>query len=155
MTDLMMSNDACDDGESDGEEIGWKKEAESIVNEFKSCVKSIAVSSKLPLTDSRVYFNLQTQEGNLYCVELTASGFRICSNRFDMVDDCDDCDLEAASVEHHNQPSDNENNASKNVFYETMNALLDKLSPLYRVSFTNQLIDRLNDHKKHSSYDNA
>lgn len=130
--------------DSDSEEIGWQREAESIVKEFKSCLNQIMVSTKLPTTDSRIYFNLETKEGDKYCVELTASGFRICSDSFDVADECD---VELKNID----DQSDEQNYDKNVFYETMNALLDKLSPLYRISFSNQLIDRLNDHQRRFS----
>lgn len=126
-----MLEQNCEANGSDNEEIGWEKEAQSIVKEFKPCVNFIEVSSGLPSTNSRIFLNLEIKEGKKFCIELSASGFRICSDKFDETDEdagesgsIEGCDIQ---------------------FYETMNALLDKVSPQYRNCFTEQLIKRLSE----------
>lgn len=73
----------------------------------------------LPASNSAIHFNLTIKEETNYCIELTASGFRIVGNRFDDA----------------SEPSEE--------YFETPYALLDKISPLYRESFGSALVARL------------
>ncbi|XP_053207615.1 GSK3B-interacting protein-like [Panonychus citri] len=126
--------------DSDGEdECDWTKEAQFIVKEFESVVNYISVSTKLDQSDHLIYFNCETKEGDKYCIELTAAGFRIVSNLFDTID-------EDKKIVHEEENDEGQEKILNSVFYETMNALLDKMSPLYRIAFSNQLIEKLNSH---------
>ena len=120
----------------DSEEIGWEKEAQSIIKEFKSCVKVIEISD-LPSTNSRIFFNLETKEGKKFCIELSASGFRICSKKFNETSQSDDEGTLGSQC--------TSDEGCHMQFYETLNALLDRVSPQYRSCFTEQLIKRLSD----------
>ncbi|XP_015783505.1 GSK3-beta interaction protein [Tetranychus urticae] len=113
----------------DEEEGDWTKEASFIVNEFKLVVNDIHVSQKLKQSENRIYFNCETKEGNRYCIEFTAAGFKIVSNSYDTINE---------------EEKDKQEEQESSIFYETMNALLDKVSPLYRNAFSDQLINKLN-----------
>ena len=52
-------------------------EAEQAVKEAEFGVHQIKIASSLPKHDSLVYLNIETKERNQFCVELTASGFRV------------------------------------------------------------------------------
>ncbi|KAK8731894.1 hypothetical protein OTU49_007318 [Cherax quadricarinatus] len=97
----------------------WHVEAAAVIQDVKDCVSQIQVSS-LPSSNTTIYFNLTTREDNIYCIELTASGFRIVGAKYD----------------DNSQPSENH--------FETPYALLDSISPLYRESFSSALAAKLN-----------
>ncbi|XP_076036277.1 GSK3B-interacting protein-like [Oratosquilla oratoria] len=96
----------------------WHKEATAVIQDVKDCVKHLVISS-LPSSNSTIYFNLTTKEEDKYCVELTALGFRIVGKEYD------------------DKSMPNED------YFETPYSLLDKLSPLYRLSFSNSLSEKL------------
>lgn len=100
------------------DEQEWHVEAAAVIQDVKECVSRIVVSS-LPSSNTAIYFNLTTKEENNYCVELTASGFRIVSDKYN----------------NKSQPTED--------FFETPYALLDRISPLYRVSFSSALAAKL------------
>ncbi|XP_063868950.1 GSK3B-interacting protein-like [Scylla paramamosain] len=100
------------------DEQEWHVEAAAVIQDVKECVSHMSVAA-LPASNSAIYFNLTTKEENHYCVELTASGFRIVGNRFD----------------NKSEPSEK--------YFETPYALLDQISPLYRESFGLALAARL------------
>ncbi|KAK3879397.1 hypothetical protein Pcinc_016027 [Petrolisthes cinctipes] len=100
------------------DEQEWHVEAAAVIQDVKECVGNIVVSS-LPSSDTTIYFNLTTKENNSYCIELTASGFRIVSDKYD----------------DKTQPTDN--------YFETPYSLLDNISPLYRESFSKALAAKL------------
>jgi len=58
-------------------------EAEEAIKEIKYAVAFAELSSKLSRSDDLVYINLQTKEGNTYCVELCLQGFRVSSHTKD------------------------------------------------------------------------
>ncbi|KAK4314745.1 hypothetical protein Pmani_013996 [Petrolisthes manimaculis] len=100
------------------DEQEWHVEAAAVIQDVKECVENIIVSS-LPVSDTTIYFNLTTKEKNSYCIELTASGFRIVSDKYD----------------DKSQPTED--------YFETPYSLLDNISPLYRQSFSNALSAKL------------
>jgi len=66
------------DAESDDDECGTMRiEAEGAIKEIQFAVAFAELSSKLSRSDDLVYFNLQTKEGELFCVELCIQGFRV------------------------------------------------------------------------------
>lgn len=98
----------------------WKQEAEAVINDVSLHVNSIEISQKLKISDSNIYLNVTTIEGNRFCVELSSQGFRIVGNDF------------------------NENIIDSNVFYETPYSLLNDISDNFKESFANLLQKRLN-----------
>ncbi|XP_042218521.1 GSK3-beta interaction protein-like [Homarus americanus] len=96
----------------------WHVEAVAVIQDVKDCVSQIHISS-LPSSNTTIYFNLTTKEDNTYCIELTASGFRIVGSKYD------------------------DNSQSSEEYFETPYALLDNISPLYRESFSSALAAKL------------
>ncbi|KAI1895522.1 hypothetical protein AGOR_G00107120 [Albula goreensis] len=121
----------CSQGEStipsfeeDCVELGDVKdmrlEAEAVVNDVLFAVAEMFVSQKLDNALDVAYINVETREGNRYCLELTEAGLRVVGYAFDQVDD-------SLSTQYH----------------ETVYSLLDSLSPGYREAFGNALLQRL------------
>ncbi|KAJ8390813.1 hypothetical protein AAFF_G00099450 [Aldrovandia affinis] len=110
--------------EEDCVELGDGKdmrlEAEAVVNDVLFAVAEMFVSQKLDNALDVAYINVETREGNRYCLELTEAGLRVVGYAFDQVDD-------ALSTQYH----------------ETVYSLLDSLSPGYREAFGNALLQRL------------
>lgn len=108
-------------GNHDDPGQGWREEASAVFSDIQDLVKQVFISQSLPCNESGVYFNLETKEDKKLTVELSTAGFKICGNSFDNID---------------------ENEMSP--YYETIYALLDNLSPLYRESFSQSLAAKLN-----------
>lgn len=101
------------------DEEQWKLEAQAVVNDVKQHVKHIEVSKKLRSSNQFIYLNITTLENLNFCIELSAAGFAIVGNQFD----------------------DKSNDDGER--YETPYSLLNVVSPCYRNSFGNSLLDRL------------
>lgn len=100
-------------------------EAYSAVREVAPYVRTISVSEVLTRTSELMFLNLVTLENESYCIELTQKGWRICSDRLDcMYGDFRKLDMHVQ-------------------YYETIYALLDSLSQLYRDEFSAALAERL------------
>ncbi|XP_052009261.1 GSK3-beta interaction protein-like [Xyrauchen texanus] len=95
-------------------------EAEAVVNDVLFAVTGMHVSHNLTSGVDVAYINVETREGNRYCLELTEAGLRVVGHIFDQVD-------ESLSTQYH----------------ETVYSLLDSLSPGYREAFGNALLQRL------------
>lgn len=110
-------------GDNTGEKVldenQWRVEALGVVDDVKSHVKDIELSSILKSTKERVYLNLTTLENSKYCVELSSLGFLIVDNKHD-----------ACS-----------NRIEK--YFETPYSLLEHISPKYTQSFGNMLLGKL------------
>ncbi|GCB83623.1 hypothetical protein scyTo_0024228, partial [Scyliorhinus torazame] len=52
-------------------------EAEAVVNDVNFAVRHMAVSKSLPVGEDVAYINVETKEGNKYCLELTEAGLRV------------------------------------------------------------------------------
>jgi len=74
-----MATAANEDDESDPECGTMRIEAEGAIKEIKYAVLFAELSSKLSKSDDLVYINLQTKEGESFCVELCIQGFRVSS----------------------------------------------------------------------------
>lgn len=101
----------------------WRVEARAVMRDVRVHVLDIDLchSPSLTSTNRGIYFNLTTLEGRAFCVRLSAQGFQIVGERHDCAD-----------IEKEESP-----------FFETIYALLDSVSPDYKVSFANTLIDKL------------
>lgn len=97
----------------------WRLEAQAVINDVKKHVQDLRVSERLISTNQVIYLNLTTLEGLRFCVELSAVGFAIVGNRHD----------DTSNV--------------GNERFETPYSLLDFVSPQYRNSFGNSLLDKL------------
>ncbi|XP_016405478.1 GSK3-beta interaction protein isoform X2 [Sinocyclocheilus rhinocerous] len=103
-----------------GEVKDMRLEAEAVVNDVLFAVTDMHVSHSLSSGLDVAYINVETREGNRYCLELTEAGLRVVGHGFDQVD-------EELSSQYH----------------ETVYSLLDSLSPGYREAFGNALLQRL------------
>ncbi|XP_077394188.1 GSK3-beta interaction protein [Festucalex cinctus] len=95
-------------------------EADAVVNDVLFAVAQMHVSKNLNNSSDVAYINVETREGNRYCLELTEAGLRVVGYAFNKVD-------EDLSTQYH----------------ETVYSLLDTLSPGYREAFGNALLERL------------
>ncbi|CAG10608.1 unnamed protein product [Tetraodon nigroviridis] len=103
-----------------GDVKDMRLEAEAVVNDVLFAVSQMHVSQSLNSTSDVAYINVETREGNRYCLELTEAGLRVVGYAFNQVN-------EDLSTQYH----------------ETVYSLLDKLSPGYREAFGNALLQRL------------
>lgn len=103
-----------------GEVKDMRLEAEAVVNDVLFAVTDMRVSHSLSSGLDVAYINLETREGQRYCLELTEAGLRVVGHVFDQVH-------EELSTQYH----------------ETVYSLLDSLSPGYREAFGNALLQRL------------
>ncbi|CAH2106795.1 unnamed protein product [Euphydryas editha] len=106
----------------------WPAEAEAAINDIRKHVKSAQVSPKLKSTNQKIFINLTTLENFEYCVEMSASGFRVVGRKYD--------DTTLSTIE--------------NMNYETPYALLNSISQKYRESFGGELMNKLLDLAKKS-----
>ncbi|EGI67204.1 PREDICTED: GSK3-beta interaction protein [Acromyrmex echinatior] len=97
----------------------WRLEAQAVINDVKKHVQDLRVSERLTSTNQMIYLNLITLEGLRFCVELSAAGFAIIGNRHD------------------------DTSNARNERFETPYGLLNFVSPQYRNSFGNALLDKL------------
>lgn len=97
----------------------WRLEAQAVIDDVRKHVQELRVSERLTSTNQVIYLNLITLEGLRFCVELSAAGFAIVGNRHD----------------------DTSNMGNER--FETPYSLLDFISPQYRNSFGNALLDKL------------
>ena len=65
------------ESESNEENYTLKIEAEEVVKEVKFAVLSVEMSRRLPQSNERAFMNIQTKEGDKFCVELSVQGFRV------------------------------------------------------------------------------
>lgn len=112
---MMRDDDA--DRVLDAEQ--WRLEAQAVIDDVRKHVRDLRVSERLISTNQVIYLNLITLEGLRFCVELSAAGFAVVGNRHD--------DMSNVGNER----------------FETPYSLLDFISPQYRSSFGNALLDKL------------
>nr|CAH7755780.1 unnamed protein product [Callosobruchus chinensis] len=98
----------------------WKLEAAAVINDVKDHVKTLNISEKLQSDNAHIYLNLITIEENRYCIQLSGQGFRVVGYDFDKTDQATD------------------------EYFETPYSLLNKLSPKFKDSFANDLLNKLN-----------
>ncbi|XP_041942271.1 GSK3-beta interaction protein isoform X1 [Alosa alosa] len=103
-----------------GDVKDMRLEAEAVVSDVMFAVSHMAVSQALSGSSDTAYINVETREGDRYCLELSEAGLRVVGRTFDQVD-------ESQRWPHH----------------ETVYSLLDSLSPGYRDAFGNELLRRL------------
>lgn len=104
-------------------EVPYQDELKSIIEEIRFGVADVSMSS-LPSDELASYFNLQTKESKRMCVMMSRQGFQVVGNDYDVRD------IEDGQC------------------YETVNALLDSLSPAYRQLFSEALTKKLQELQK-------
>ncbi|TNM95482.1 GSK3-beta interaction protein [Takifugu rubripes] len=103
-----------------GDVKDMRLEAEAVVNDVLFAVSQMHVSQSLNSALDVAYINVETREGNRFCLELTEAGLRVVGYAFNQVNE----DLNTQ-------------------YHETVYSLLDMLSPGYREAFGNALLQRL------------
>lgn len=63
------------------EDYSLKIEATEVIKEIKFAVLNVKLSDKLKSTDELVFMNIETLEKQELCVELSARGFRVRSQK--------------------------------------------------------------------------
>lgn len=105
--------------EVEEENSDLRYDAAHVAKNLAFTVKDIRISDKLPQEPNLVYLNLTSLEGTSYCIELTERGYQIVGESYD-----------TASSE-----------AARS--FESLNSLLETISPLYTAAFGNALMGRL------------
>ncbi|XP_063697313.1 uncharacterized protein LOC134828215 [Culicoides brevitarsis] len=108
--------------DDDEEIIDWKSEALAVVNDIKDHVSGIELSNVLPSDETKIYLNVTTIEGEIFCIRLNSEGFLISGHGKDS----------RASEALENQQ-----------IYETPYSLLSAISKKFTESFGNRLINEL------------
>lgn len=98
-------------------QVNWEKEAEAVINDIRDHVSHVAIAKSPNSDPSRIYFDLETLEGDKFIIAMDSRGFTI------------------SNV--------NQNDKSSHV-YETINALLDNKSSKYRAAFASSLVSKMN-----------
>ena len=116
---------------SDGEEecSDLRFDAAHIVKTIAFGVKSVAVSEKLPKTATQIHLNLTTLENVPYCIELSEGGYRVVGNSYDSLSSCSSSSISGDSA--------------RNKSFESIDSLLEAISPLYTAAFGQALVHRL------------
>lgn len=115
--------ESCSGQHSRGES-SLELEAVSAVHQFAIAVQNIAVSEMLPRTADLIFVNLTTLDGQPYCLELTNKGWRVTSMRTDCMQG-DFTRLELFTQ-----------------YYESLQDLMDVISPGYRERFAENIAKR-------------
>lgn len=116
--------------------MDWRSEANALIDDIKNHVRSIQVSNHLSSDDMEIFFDIETLEQTRLIISMGSSGFKVCSAS--RLDTGDDTNLTSLS----NGKHDIENSHSEKI-YETIYALLDDNSPMYRRSFATALISKI------------
>lgn len=118
----------------DSRPINWKREAQAVADDIRSCVTSVflieSLSSSSDLSSSDgAYLNIEILEHRRITVKVDSRGFTIVGNNFN------DASFESGEV----------TGSSEWKTFETPYALLHSISPLYSSSFGGQLHKKLTD----------
>lgn len=100
------------------EEKPYQEELKSIIEEIRFGVAEVGMST-LPADELASYFNLQTNEGNRMCIKMSRQGFQVVGSDYNLRD------------------------VENGQCFESINALLDSLSPAYRKLFSEALVKKL------------
>ena len=118
---------ACDQcGDEEEYDRSLLKEALRVCQEIAFGVQSAAVSDKLEKNDALAYINVRTLEQHDWCVELTATGYLVVAKEFDTIDD-----------------AVKQDNMTKSMTFETVEALMNHLSPLFVKKFNDSVAEKL------------
>lgn len=98
----------------------WKFEAEAVINDIKEHVIYIKISEVIQSSDAFIYLNVKTIEDEIFCIQLSAQGFKVVGNTADQI------------------------NVDFDKYFETPYALLNEISPKFEESFANALFNKLN-----------
>jgi len=139
-----------------GDVKDMRLEAEAVVTDVLFAVAEMHVSQSLTSASDVAYINVETREGNHYCLELTEAGLRVGGARSETVFGVLFLSLNSFKSLQRLMVSnsfllkqvvgyafDQVNEDLNTPYYETVYSLLDTLSPGYREAFGNALLQRL------------
>ena len=115
-----------EDDDLDQYDRSLSKEAHRVVDEIKFGVCFVEVSNTLENNDSIAYLNIETLEKENWCVELTSSGYLVVAECFDIIDE-----------------RVKEKNLASMHKFETIEALMISISPLFIQKFNQSVAERL------------
>lgn len=110
--------------------MDWQAEADALMGDIKPYVIQVAVSKKMESSVMKIYLEIETLENEKLTVAMDSDGFSICDNKHSVTTTMEGEDL-----------TDTRSEDLK--IYETINALLDDISPRYREAFAKALIDKV------------
>ncbi|KAF7490904.1 GSK3-beta interaction protein [Sarcoptes scabiei] len=119
---------------------GWRSEALAVIDDIKPFVSQMSISNVLPCDTNGIYLNLEIKESNKFTIELSSAGWPI---------DLDKNDQQQQNKQHSSTYNssvikiNDDLSISMQKYFETPYSLLDSLSPSYRNSFSNELVQRL------------
>lgn len=122
-----MNIDLTNDPNDDPIDRSMFHEAQRAVEQIRFGVEVANVSGELEKSDLIAYINLRTLEKEDRCIELTVGGYLIVAKKFDSIDS----DLKHQNIEAINR-------------YESIDALMLKVSPMYMKKFNNTVAEKLN-----------
>lgn len=120
-------------------EIGWREEALAVIRDIEKHVKFISVSENIKSDAKKIFLNITTYEDKKLTVQLDYMGFRIvCDDKHDILEE----KLKEQSVEQFSGV--NVSADTQPLYFETPYALLSSVSEGYNKSFSDILINKLN-----------
>jgi hypothetical protein len=122
----LVYNRSVDDEDLEQYDRSLSKEAQRVVQEINFGVDFVEVSAQLENNEAIAYLNIRTLEKEYWCIELTASGYLVVANSFDFIDQ----ELKEKNLERLNK-------------FETIEALMNSISPLFIEKFNSSVADRL------------
>lgn len=135
-----------------GDVKDMRLEAEAVVNDVLFAVSEMHVSQSLNSASDVAYINVETREGNRYCLELTEAGLRVRCMKSEaqwfLLYACLSQTMLILTINHSTKQVvgyafDQVNEDLSTQYHETVYSLLDTLSPGYREAFGNALLQRL------------
>jgi hypothetical protein len=123
--------------------MDWQAEANALIDDIKSYVRKIEVSTRHKSSDLRIFFDIVTLEGTMLTVSMDTNGFAICDK---------ECEQKVENSMNNSEQrdetiSENQSHLSQDLdvkIYETINSLLDDNSPKYREAFAHDLYNKMN-----------
>ena len=123
---MNLNLNDLDNEDEEQHDRSLSKEAERAVEQIRFGVKAAAVSQQLESSNMIAHINLETLESEVLCIELTVSGYLIVGNSFDTLD----ADVKEESLK-------------KLKSFESIDALMLHVSPLYMKRFNKLVSERL------------
>ena len=120
-TDYKIQGTDSDDEPTPNRSLA--KEAHRVADEIKFGTEQAYVSSKLVSSESIAFINIKTLEKEEWCIQLTGSGYAVVGNLFDSIT---------------NDSADNHEET-----YETVEALMNRISPKYMTLFNESVALKL------------
>lgn len=135
--DCYSGEDSSSESPSDCNHT-WREEAEAVIRDIGDHVRHASLSGVLASSDSLIYLNLTTLEGQQLTVRLTHQGFAVVSHQSH---DTDDVIGKKDSDDVTDIKEDDDDDSLQH--YETAYALLSSVSKGYSHSFGDSLKDKL------------